>query len=254
VGGVGRQTAEEDEEPPPPSALIASLFKRSGAGLGEASRSGAFMPQGSLGEFGHGDVTADHTGGGQKSIQQGGGRAVGGRVGVPSGEHQNGRGRGRVAGAAAVNGEAAVAPAAAASSAEVEALKAKVGQLQSALRSAQQQVAAETRGTSATLASERERLAEELAQFETYRARESAALSRDRRVLERQAKALLKVPDRKERSEVDALKKELEAARAEGRAREVKWKMAASRLQKQVTHCGALSHLVLQRRGAGQGG
>jgi len=80
--------------------------------------------------------------------------------------------------------------------------------------------------------------AEELAQFDAYRARESAALARDRRVLERQAKALLKVPDRKERSEVDALKRELEAVRADGRAREVKWKMAASRLQKQVASGG----------------
>lgn len=247
VGGVGSrgQSAEEDDEPPPPSALIASLFKprRSGASLGEASRSGAFMPQGTLGEFGPADGDpADPASGsvGQKNRPQGGGRTAPGRDGLHPGERQNGRGRGRTAGggAAAAGGEAAAAPAAAPSAAEVEALKARVGQLQVALRAAQQQAAAETRTTSATLASEREQLAEELAQFDAYRARESAALARDRRVLERQAKALLKVPDRKERSEVDALKRELEAARADGRAREVKWKMAASRLQKQVASGG----------------
>jgi hypothetical protein len=222
----------DEDEPPPRSALVASLFKprRSGASLGEASRSGAFMPQGSLGEFGDGEAAAAGGSDAQTGGQLGLGRAPPGRI--QPGERQNGRGRGRITGGAAAPAGGDAGPGA--SAAEVEALKARVSQLSAALRAAQQRLVAESRTTSATLASEREQLAEELAQFDAYRARETAALSRDRRVLERQAKALLKVPDRKERSEVEALKKELEAVRADGRAREVKWKMAASRLQKQV--------------------
>ena len=57
---------------------------------------------------------------------------------------------------------------------------------------------------------------------------------RERRVLERQAKALLRVPDRKEREEVEALKAELEKAKAEAAARDGRLKMAVDRLKQQL--------------------
>ncbi len=57
-------------------------------------------------------------------------------------------------------------------------------------------------------------------------------LQRERRVLERQAKALLKVPDRKEREELDGVKAELAAARKELQVRDARWKMTAERLKK----------------------
>jgi len=52
------------------------------------------------------------------------------------------------------------------SSAEVEALKKKVGELTAALRAAQRQSASEDRTTSATLQAEHARLSEELAEFD----------------------------------------------------------------------------------------
>jgi hypothetical protein len=48
----------------------------------------------------------------------------------------------------------------------------------------------------------------------------------------RQAKALLKVPDRKEREEVDALKAELASVRKELQVRDARWKMTTDRIKK----------------------
>ena len=42
------------------------------------------------------------------------------------------------------------------------------------------------------------------------------------------------MPDRKEREEVEALRRELEAARADGKAKESRWRLAAERLHRQV--------------------
>ena len=81
-------------------------------------------------------------------------------------------------------------------------------------------------------AAESNALREEKARFEEYRAEEGKKLQRERRVLERQAKALLKVPDRKEREELDGIKAELAATKKELQVRDARWKMTVERLKK----------------------
>ena len=58
-------------------------------------------------------------------------------------------------------------------------------------------------------------LQEEMRRFEAYKAEEGRKLVKERRVLERQAKALLKVPDRKEREELESAKAEVAALKKE---------------------------------------
>lgn len=82
---------------------------------------------------------------------------------------------------------------------------------------------------------DRERLQAEQAEFEEHKAAEARRLQRERRVLERQAKALLKVPDRKEREEVENLKSELERVKKEFAVREARFKVNVERLKKQLT-------------------
>ena len=81
---------------------------------------------------------------------------------------------------------------------------------------------------------DRESLLAEVAKFEEHKASETRRLQRERRVLERQAKALLKVPDRKEREEVDNLKAELDKAKKEFAVREARFKVNVERLRKQL--------------------
>lgn len=75
----------------------------------------------------------------------------------------------------------------------------------------------------------------EVLQFEQWRSAERKRLARERRVLERQAKALLRVPDRREREEVEKLRSELAAARQELQVREVRWRTSMERLRQQLT-------------------
>ena len=83
-------------------------------------------------------------------------------------------------------------------------------------------------------AADRESLLAEVSKFEEHKASETRRLQRERRVLERQAKALLKVPDRKEREEVDNLKAELDKAKKEFAVREARFKVNVERLRKQL--------------------
>lgn len=73
-------------------------------------------------------------------------------------------------------------------------------------------------------------------------AREEAdrKLKRDRRVLEKQAKALLQLPTKKERSEVEALQAAFEDERKEWRGREARYKLTVERLRKQIAVRGVL--------------
>lgn len=71
-------------------------------------------------------------------------------------------------------------------------------------------------------------------EFEAERAEELRKLQRDRRVLEKQAKALLQLPTKKERSEVEALQAEMEAERKEWRAKEARHRLTVDRLRRQI--------------------
>ncbi|GLI66355.1 hypothetical protein VaNZ11_010127 [Volvox africanus] len=75
---------------------------------------------------------------------------------------------------------------------------------------------------------------EEQAKWEAQREAEEAKLRRDRRVLEKQSKALLKLPNKKERTAMEAAEAALEAERREGRAREARHKLTVERLRRQL--------------------
>ncbi len=70
--------------------------------------------------------------------------------------------------------------------------------------------------------------------MEEWRAAEGQRLQRERRVLEKQSRALLKLPNKKERSAVEAAEAALEAERKEGRAREARHKLTVERLRRQI--------------------
>ncbi|EFJ53183.1 hypothetical protein VOLCADRAFT_86210 [Volvox carteri f. nagariensis] len=76
--------------------------------------------------------------------------------------------------------------------------------------------------------------AEEQAKWEAQREAEEGKLRRDRRVLEKQSKALLKLPNKKERTAMEAAEAALEAERREGRAREARHKLTVERLRRQL--------------------
>jgi len=172
-GAAGSSGAYDDEIPPPQSALIASLFKPKRV---EATRAGAFMPQASLGEFGgveeeeeiaqvqQAKLITNRAAPGSVSNGKGGkATARGSTAGRGGCSYSSGPGGFGCGGACSSSGSVGGAGN---SSAEVEALKKKVGELTAALRAAQRQSASEDRTTSATLQAEHARLSEELAEFD----------------------------------------------------------------------------------------
>ena len=161
-------------------------------------------------------------------------------------------GRGGKGGAASAGTPAAVALTPGEESEETLKLKRRVAQLTAQLQASQsaraqsdqqlfqlqQQVALEggddAEGGSSGI-SDRSSLATEIARFEEHKQSELKRLQRERRVLERQAKAVMKLPDRKEREEVEGLKSELVALKKEIMVKEARWKAAVERLKKQLT-------------------
>ncbi|GLC76318.1 hypothetical protein PLESTF_001766000 [Pleodorina starrii] len=84
--------------------------------------------------------------------------------------------------------------------------------------------------------------AEEQTKWEAQRDAEEAKLRRDRRVLEKQSKALLKLPNKKERTAMEAAEAALEAERREGRAREARHKLTVERLRRQLVELQERNH------------
>jgi hypothetical protein len=70
--------------------------------------------------------------------------------------------------------------------------------------------------------------ADEIARLEEWRSSEGQRIQRERRVLEKQSRALLKLPNKKERSLVEAAEAALEAERREARGREARHKLTVS--------------------------
>lgn len=75
---------------------------------------------------------------------------------------------------------------------------------------------------------------EEQAKWEAEKAAQAARLRRDKLTLEKQSRALLKLPTKKERSEIEALEALLDHERGEGRAREQRHKLTVERLRRQI--------------------
>ena len=59
-------------------------------------------------------------------------------------------------------------------------------------------------------------------------------IKKERRVLDQQSKALLKLPNKKERSEIESLEAALEAERKESRSKEARHKLTVERLKDQI--------------------
>ncbi|KAG2501925.1 hypothetical protein HYH03_000423 [Edaphochlamys debaryana] len=83
---------------------------------------------------------------------------------------------------------------------------------------------------------------EEQARWEAQREAEEARLRRDRRVLEKQSKALLKLPNKKERTAMEAAEAALEAERRERRAAEARHKLTVERLRRQLLELQERNH------------
>ncbi|KAL4856275.1 Centromere protein J [Chlorella vulgaris] len=75
---------------------------------------------------------------------------------------------------------------------------------------------------------------EEAAQFEAQRLEELRKLQRDRRVLEKQSRAVLKMPTKQSKEEVAAVEALLAEERRIGRAREARHKLTVERLRQQM--------------------
>ncbi|KAL4428852.1 hypothetical protein ABPG77_005290 [Micractinium sp. CCAP 211/92] len=78
------------------------------------------------------------------------------------------------------------------------------------------------------------RKVDEAARYESQRAEELRKLQRDRRVLEKQSRAILKMPTKQSKEEVAAVEALLAEERRTGRAREARHKLATERLRQQV--------------------
>lgn len=74
----------------------------------------------------------------------------------------------------------------------------------------------------------------ERAALDGAREEESRRLARERRVLDKQSKALLKLPNKKERTAVEAIEAVLEKERADCRAMQARHKLTVERLRCQV--------------------
>ena len=228
-GGYGAADAPatapiDPNEPPPVSRLVSSLFKPPAPAPNLAP---AKLP----------NLDSKPP----SAVGRGAGACAAGR-GAPSG------GRGGAPRAPPSAPAPSADPSATAAEEETRRLRRKVQQLSEQLAAAVrateeaealllQQMAAAAGGASGAAAmplslADAASLQSEREQFEAYKVEEGRKLLRERRVVERQAKALLKVPDRKEREEVDGLKAELAAARKEMQVRDARWKMTAERLKK----------------------
>ena len=78
------------------------------------------------------------------------------------------------------------------------------------------------------------RKADEWEEFEAYREAESKKMTKERRVHDRQTKAMQSMPNRKERDELDKLKKEMDSLTEEMKKREQRNKLATERVRRQL--------------------
>jgi hypothetical protein len=101
------------------------------------------------------------------------------------------------------------------SEAYVASLQKQLSELRKQLHEAQlsQRSAFDEQVGGTVLSTEHAVLEAQMREFDAHRALETQKLARERRVLERQAKALLMMPERKEREELQALKTELASVR-----------------------------------------
>lgn len=72
------------------------------------------------------------------------------------------------------------------------------------------------------------------AALELEHAREADKLRRDRAHLERQSRALAKIPTRKDRAEIEALEAVVEQARKDSKAKDARHKLTIERLRRQI--------------------
>ena len=122
------------------------------------------------------------------------------------------------------------------SEAYVASLQSQLSELRKQLHEAQlsQRSAFDEQGGGTERSTEHAELEAQMREFDAHRALETQKLARERRVLERQAKALLMMPERKEREELQALKTELASVRNDASVKESRWKMSVERLRRQL--------------------
>lgn len=83
------------------------------------------------------------------------------------------------------------------------------------------------------------------ASLEAWRSEEARRLARERRVLEQQSKALLKLPSKKEKSALDALQQQLEQERSDARATAARHRLTVERLRCQIKELQVNRSLLL---------
>nr|XP_029514325.1 centromere protein J-like isoform X1 [Oncorhynchus nerka] len=79
-----------------------------------------------------------------------------------------------------------------------------------------------------------QRKAEELAKFEEFKREETKKLQKERKVFERHASAARAIPDKRERDEIQAMKKQLSFLQEELKRRESRWSNTHNRLRQQI--------------------
>ncbi|CAB1347307.1 unnamed protein product [Coregonus sp. 'balchen'] len=79
-----------------------------------------------------------------------------------------------------------------------------------------------------------QRKAEELARFEEFKREETKKLQKERKVFEKHASAARAIPDKRERDEIQAMKKQLSSLQEELKRRESRWSTTHSRLRQQI--------------------
>ena len=144
--------------------------------------------------------------------------------------HKKGSAAAHAAAQSAAGGDATVA-------ARLAALEAEMGRLKDERRRAEEaRTGAEA--ARALLSAERAAFvrdrAAQSAALETQVAEASRKLERDRMVLQRESRAMLQIPGRKERAEMEELRAELAGVREEMKARDVRAKTNADRLKRRV--------------------
>ncbi|KAL0047599.1 hypothetical protein WJX82_007498 [Trebouxia sp. C0006] len=110
---------------------------------------------------------------------------------------------------------------------DMQSERAKVSKLRTQLEQAS------TRMEQEKAAWERQK-AEEAASWESEKEADSQRLKRHQRVLDKQSRALLKLPNRKERSEVEAVEAILEQERKAGHAKDARHKLTVERLRQKL--------------------
>jgi hypothetical protein len=144
--------------------------------------------------------------------------------------HKKGSAAAHAAAQSAAGGDATVA-------ARLAALEAEMGRLKDERRRAEEaRTGAEA--ARALLSAERAAFvrdrAAQSAALETQVAEASRKLERDRMVLQRESRAMLQIPGRKERAEMEELRAELAGVKEEMKARDVRAKTNADRLKRRV--------------------